>query len=141
ARILRPGRARQGPARDQGAVRSAREGMARTHLRCDGLHAGTHCGRRRRVGVRDDRRSLHVGVLRRAPRFPARARAPSRVTSQPGRDARPPRGTVMKLLWFHLMPYTDLPEDFTKKHASVWVDIDSRLFDASKAHGMYNDFM
>ncbi|HTO55522.1 MAG TPA: LLM class flavin-dependent oxidoreductase [Myxococcota bacterium] len=47
----------------------------------------------------------------------------------------------MKLLWFHLMPYTDLPDDFTKKHASVWVDIDSRLFDASKAHAMYNDFM
>ena len=47
----------------------------------------------------------------------------------------------MKLLWFHLMPYTDLPDDFTKKHASVWVDIDSRLFDPAKAHGMYNDFM
>ncbi|HTO09171.1 MAG TPA: LLM class flavin-dependent oxidoreductase [Myxococcota bacterium] len=47
----------------------------------------------------------------------------------------------MKLLWFHLMPYTDLPDDFTKKHASVWVDIDSKLFDPAKAHGMYNDFM
>src|SRR5499425_3648821 len=47
----------------------------------------------------------------------------------------------MKLLWFHLMPYTDLPDDFTKKHASVWVDIDSRLFEPAKAHAMYNDFM
>ncbi len=47
----------------------------------------------------------------------------------------------MKLLWFHLMPYTDLPDDFTKKHPSVWVDIDSRLFDPAKAHTMYNDFM
>ena len=45
----------------------------------------------------------------------------------------------MKLLWFHLMPYTDLPDDFTKKHTSVWVDIDSRLFDPAKAHVMYND--
>ena len=35
----------------------------------------------------------------------------------------------MKLLWFHLMPYTDLPDDFREKHPSVWVDIDSALFD------------
>jgi alkanesulfonate monooxygenase SsuD/methylene tetrahydromethanopterin reductase-like flavin-dependent oxidoreductase (luciferase family) len=47
----------------------------------------------------------------------------------------------MKILWFHLMPYTDLPEDFNRKHPSVWVDIDSRLFDPAKAHRMYNDFM
>ena len=47
----------------------------------------------------------------------------------------------MKLCWFHLMPYTDLPEDFTAKHPSVWVDIDSALFDATKAHRMYNDFL
>jgi alkanesulfonate monooxygenase SsuD/methylene tetrahydromethanopterin reductase-like flavin-dependent oxidoreductase (luciferase family) len=47
----------------------------------------------------------------------------------------------MKLLWFHLMPYTDLPDDFREKHPSVWVDIDSRLFDPSKAHTMYNDFL
>jgi len=39
------------------------------------------------------------------------------------------------------MPYTDLPEDFRETHASVWVDIDSRLFDPEKAHGMYNDFL
>jgi len=25
----------------------------------------------------------------------------------------------VKLLWFHLMPYTDLPENFTEEHASV----------------------
>ncbi len=47
----------------------------------------------------------------------------------------------MKICWFHLMPYTDLPEDFQKKHSSVWVDIDSRLFDPKRAHHMYNDFM
>jgi alkanesulfonate monooxygenase SsuD/methylene tetrahydromethanopterin reductase-like flavin-dependent oxidoreductase (luciferase family) len=47
----------------------------------------------------------------------------------------------MKLCWFHLMPYTDLPADFPDKHPSVWVDIDSRLFDPRKAHGMYNEFM
>ena len=47
----------------------------------------------------------------------------------------------MKQLWFHLMPYTRLPEDFAEKHPSVWVDIDSRLFDPSAAHAMYNEFM
>ena len=47
----------------------------------------------------------------------------------------------MKLLWFHLMPYTDLPDDFKEKHPSVWVNIDSRLFDPAKAHRMYNEFM
>jgi alkanesulfonate monooxygenase SsuD/methylene tetrahydromethanopterin reductase-like flavin-dependent oxidoreductase (luciferase family) len=47
----------------------------------------------------------------------------------------------MKLLWFHLMPYTDLPDDFKERHPSVWVDIDPGLFDPAKGHRMYNDFM
>ena len=47
----------------------------------------------------------------------------------------------MKFLWFHLMPYTDLPDDFREKHPSVWVDIDSRLFDPQRAHHMYNEFI
>ena len=47
----------------------------------------------------------------------------------------------MKLMWFHLMPYTELPDDFNKKHPSVWVDIHSELFDPRRAHHMYNDFM
>jgi alkanesulfonate monooxygenase SsuD/methylene tetrahydromethanopterin reductase-like flavin-dependent oxidoreductase (luciferase family) len=49
--------------------------------------------------------------------------------------------TAMKLMWFHLMPYTELPEDFREKHPSVWVDIHSSLFDPQRAHHMYNDFM
>ena len=47
----------------------------------------------------------------------------------------------MKLLWFHLMPYTDLPDDFAETNECVWVDIDSRLFEPEKAHVMYNDFL
>jgi alkanesulfonate monooxygenase SsuD/methylene tetrahydromethanopterin reductase-like flavin-dependent oxidoreductase (luciferase family) len=47
----------------------------------------------------------------------------------------------MKLMWFHLMPYTELPDDFRQKHPSVWVDIHSSLFDPKRAHHMYNDFM
>jgi alkanesulfonate monooxygenase SsuD/methylene tetrahydromethanopterin reductase-like flavin-dependent oxidoreductase (luciferase family) len=49
--------------------------------------------------------------------------------------------TAMKLLWFHLMPYTELPDDFRDQHHSVWVDIHSTLFDPKRAHLMYNDFM
>jgi alkanesulfonate monooxygenase SsuD/methylene tetrahydromethanopterin reductase-like flavin-dependent oxidoreductase (luciferase family) len=47
----------------------------------------------------------------------------------------------MKFMWFHLMPYTELPEDFRDSHPSVWVDIHSSLFDPRRAHHMYNDFM
>jgi alkanesulfonate monooxygenase SsuD/methylene tetrahydromethanopterin reductase-like flavin-dependent oxidoreductase (luciferase family) len=48
---------------------------------------------------------------------------------------------VMKFMWFHLMPSTELPADFREKHPSVWVDIHSSLFDPQRAHHMYNDFM
>ena len=47
----------------------------------------------------------------------------------------------MKHCWFHLMPYTELPEDFKENHDSVWVDVDSRLFDPERAHHMYNAFL
>ncbi len=47
----------------------------------------------------------------------------------------------MKHLWFHLMPYKGLPEDFRDRHESVWVDIDPDLFDPAAAHGMYNEFL
>ena len=38
----------------------------------------------------------------------------------------------MKISMFHLMPYRDLPEDFTERYDSVWVDIPSDLFDPAK---------
>jgi alkanesulfonate monooxygenase SsuD/methylene tetrahydromethanopterin reductase-like flavin-dependent oxidoreductase (luciferase family) len=47
----------------------------------------------------------------------------------------------MKFLWFHLMPYTELPDDFREQNPSVWVDIHSTLFDPERAHLMYNDFL
>ena len=47
----------------------------------------------------------------------------------------------MKLMWFHLMPYTELPDDFRDNHPSVWVDVHSSLFDPRRAHHMYNDFV
>jgi hypothetical protein len=48
---------------------------------------------------------------------------------------------AMKFLWFHLMPYTELPSDFRQKHRSVWVDIPSSLFGPHRAHHMYNEFL
>jgi hypothetical protein len=39
------------------------------------------------------------------------------------------------------MPYTELPENFKEAHKSIWVDIDSGLFDPKRAHHMYNEFM
>jgi len=47
----------------------------------------------------------------------------------------------MKLMWFQLMPYTELPDDFRGMNASVWVDIHSSLFDPKRAHLIYNDFV
>ncbi len=39
------------------------------------------------------------------------------------------------------MPWPYLPEDFREKNRSVWVDIDSRLFDPVKAHEVYNTYL
>jgi alkanesulfonate monooxygenase SsuD/methylene tetrahydromethanopterin reductase-like flavin-dependent oxidoreductase (luciferase family) len=47
----------------------------------------------------------------------------------------------MKLCWFHLMPYKELPEDFREKNESVWVTIDRKLFDPARGHLMYHEFM
>ena len=51
------------------------------------------------------------------------------------------REHAMKNLWFHLMPYKDLPDDFRDRHASVWVDIDSRLLDAARVHEHYHEYL
>lgn len=47
----------------------------------------------------------------------------------------------MRAVWFHLMPYPELPDDFTAEHRSVWVDIDPKLFDAGVAHRAYNEYI
>jgi len=47
----------------------------------------------------------------------------------------------MKFTWFNLMPWPYLPDDFREKNRSVWVDIDSRLFDPVKAHEVYNTYL
>ncbi|MBP6815665.1 MAG: LLM class flavin-dependent oxidoreductase, partial [Burkholderiaceae bacterium] len=47
----------------------------------------------------------------------------------------------MRFTWFNLMPWPDLPADFREKNRSVWVDIDSKLFDPVRAHDVYNMYM
>ena len=64
---------------------------------------------------------------------------PSR--SWTGRPARRATLARVKLLWFHLMPYPELPEDFNKQHRSVWVDIDPGLFDPDVMADSYERYI
>src|SRR3954467_13558202 len=48
---------------------------------------------------------------------------------------------VVKFVWFNLMPWPHLPDDFREKHRSVWVDIDAKLFDPAKANRMYHEYI
>ena len=45
------------------------------------------------------------------------------------------------MMWFHLMPYPELPEDFNKQHRSVWVDIDPALFDRDVMADTYEPYI
>ena len=47
----------------------------------------------------------------------------------------------MKVHFFHLMPYRFLPDDFTERYRSVWVDVPSHLFDPAKGHQLYNEYL
>ena len=47
----------------------------------------------------------------------------------------------MRFIWFNLMPWPYLPEDFREKYRSVWVDIPSLLYDPVRGHEVYNDYL
>ncbi len=47
----------------------------------------------------------------------------------------------MKFHFFNLMPWPYLPDDFRQKNRSVWVDVDSRLYDPVKGHRVYNEYL
>jgi alkanesulfonate monooxygenase SsuD/methylene tetrahydromethanopterin reductase-like flavin-dependent oxidoreductase (luciferase family) len=47
----------------------------------------------------------------------------------------------VKLCAFHLMPYPELPEDFNRRHRSVWVDIDSTLIDPEVVARSYREYL
>jgi alkanesulfonate monooxygenase SsuD/methylene tetrahydromethanopterin reductase-like flavin-dependent oxidoreductase (luciferase family) len=47
----------------------------------------------------------------------------------------------MKFHWFHLMPYPDLPSDFSSRYPSVWVNPPAHLYDANVMHRSYHDYL
>ncbi len=47
----------------------------------------------------------------------------------------------MKFVFFNLMPWPDLPDDFREQNRSVWVDIDSKLYDPERGHHVYHEYM
>src|SRR6266446_1631706 len=47
----------------------------------------------------------------------------------------------MRFIWFNLMPWPELPEDFREKYRSVWVDIPSALYDPVRGHEVYNTYL
>jgi hypothetical protein len=47
----------------------------------------------------------------------------------------------MRFVWFNLMPWPDLPDDFRERYRSVWVDIPSALYDPMRGHEVYNTYL
>lgn len=47
----------------------------------------------------------------------------------------------MKSIYFHLMPYDGLGEDFPSTHRSVWVDVPPGVVDSRRMHTLYNDYL
>ena len=47
----------------------------------------------------------------------------------------------MKVSFFHLMPYQKLPDDFSEKHRSAWVDLPNSNFDPGLGQQMYGDYL
>jgi alkanesulfonate monooxygenase SsuD/methylene tetrahydromethanopterin reductase-like flavin-dependent oxidoreductase (luciferase family) len=50
-------------------------------------------------------------------------------------------GVVVKLLMFHLMPYPQLPEDFSEQVHGVWVDVPSRFMDPAVVAECYREYL
>ena len=65
-------------------------------------------------------------------------RGRERSWTSPGRQSDP--GTV-KALWFHLMPYPQLPDGFREKYRGVWVDLDPKLLDAGVVADAYDEYL
>ena len=55
---------------------------------------------------------------------------------------RRPWSETVRFHWFHLMPYQDLPADFSTRYGSVWVDPpSSSLYDPAAGHRMYHEYL
>ena len=47
----------------------------------------------------------------------------------------------MKFVWFNLMPWPDLPDNFRDEYRSVWVDIPNTLYDPERGNQVYHEYM
>ena len=47
----------------------------------------------------------------------------------------------MKVSFFHLMPYQDLPSDFEERFHSAWVDLPNENFDPEVTQQYYDDYI
>jgi alkanesulfonate monooxygenase SsuD/methylene tetrahydromethanopterin reductase-like flavin-dependent oxidoreductase (luciferase family) len=48
---------------------------------------------------------------------------------------------AVRLTWFNLMPWPDLPDNFREAYRSVWVDIPNKLYDPKRGHHLYHQYM
>ena len=47
----------------------------------------------------------------------------------------------MKVNFFHLMPYQELPEDFSERYRSAWVDLPNKMYDPVYGRQLYGDYL
>jgi alkanesulfonate monooxygenase SsuD/methylene tetrahydromethanopterin reductase-like flavin-dependent oxidoreductase (luciferase family) len=47
----------------------------------------------------------------------------------------------VKFVWFNLMPWPYLPDDFRQEYRSVWVDIPNTLYDPIRGNKLYHEYM
>jgi alkanesulfonate monooxygenase SsuD/methylene tetrahydromethanopterin reductase-like flavin-dependent oxidoreductase (luciferase family) len=50
-------------------------------------------------------------------------------------------GCAVKFVWFNLMPWPNLPDDFRQEYRSVWVDIPNELYDPLEGNKLYHQYM
>jgi alkanesulfonate monooxygenase SsuD/methylene tetrahydromethanopterin reductase-like flavin-dependent oxidoreductase (luciferase family) len=48
---------------------------------------------------------------------------------------------AVRLTWFNLMPWPDLPDNFREAYRSVWVDIPNTLYEPKRGHHLYHQYM
>jgi alkanesulfonate monooxygenase SsuD/methylene tetrahydromethanopterin reductase-like flavin-dependent oxidoreductase (luciferase family) len=47
----------------------------------------------------------------------------------------------MQFFYFHLMPWPYLPRDFDHAYDSAWVTLPNRLYDPTRGHRLYNEYL
>jgi alkanesulfonate monooxygenase SsuD/methylene tetrahydromethanopterin reductase-like flavin-dependent oxidoreductase (luciferase family) len=48
---------------------------------------------------------------------------------------------MVEFYYFHLMPWTPLPADFDRSHATAWVTFSNRHYDPKRGHRLYNEYL